>query len=679
MRRLPGRQTLGVWALLSVVMVSLAGPSVVSAQAVFDGFEASDLPAGFGHDTRAYQGYERLERGRLVAARETAEAILADDPDSFAGHFLLGAVLSRAEGNLPRALYHLKQARTLFEARYGAMPMPSAPWRWHAKIIEEMAFVAGSLGLHEQKIRYLLERDSLYEPAMPADRGWPLMRLRRYDEARRAAAEGLATGDPIQAAVAYTARCAIEAEEHRREQALAACQQAAQHARELGIQGPTVFTNAAEAALGMLRLDEAERLILEGSEHWSLGTVSNPWMDLTLLYLGQGRVGPGLDALRRMFAWRNRQPAFVDVQNRSEIDLTAVAFLLVAGEAERATQITGRVRDRPDRTGFTSSEQSQLAAAGAVLDSVAHRLRAAQLDEEASWQRFWPALKSRASALHHRLTAALSARRAASSMAQERMLEATVRPYLAGSVEMPEWLEPELIDILGPGLLEAVLARAREQETLPGAASYLDVFAAEIALDQGRAHAAMDRAALAGQGLPQAEVLLRARVAAVGARAALAAGDRGRALAFLDQALQLDPGMVRRFDLALPAVVVSSGGAMADHAASLLRGSPRLARARGEGYRVEVRGRDSGIGVSLLDVHRSVLARGEVRRRAGESDDRLARRLAAVFHRQAFAPRVDLTEADLRSLDGSATAAGGRSAERIKSVLENLTEDPSGH
>lgn len=501
------------------------------------------------------------------------------------------------------------------------------------------------------------------------------MRLRRYESARRVAYEGLSLGDKEQAAVAYTALCAIEAEEHLREEAHVACLKAAAHAREMGAGGPTVFTNASEAALGMLRLDEAEKLILEASEYEVPGTVSNPWMDLTLLYLGQGRVGPGLDALRRMFAWRNRQPAFVDVQNRSELDMTAAAFLLVAGEAERATEITARVLDRPDRTGFTSSEEEQLESAAAILDSVAHRLRAAQLDEQASWQPLWRGLATRFEATRHRLRANLSKRRAASAMAQERMLEATIRPYLAGSVEMPEWLEPELIDALGAGLVGSVVARSRERETLADAAGYFDVFAAEIALAQGRDRAAMDLAALAGQGLPQAEILLRARVAAVGARAALEAGDRQRALTFLDQALQLDPGILRRFDLALPATVAAGGGAVAERAASLLRRSPRITDKRGQGFRVEVAATDSGGRVALLDRNGSVLARGDVRRHAGEGDDDLARRLAAVFHEQAFAPRVDLTEADLRTLDGAPTAAGGRSAERIRTVLQDLTND----
>jgi hypothetical protein len=45
--------------------------------------------------------------------------------------------------------------------------------------------------------------------------------------------------------------------------------------------------------------------------------------------------------------------------------------------------------------------------------------------------------------------------------------------------------------------------------------------------------------------------------------------------------------------------------------------------------------------------------------------------LARAFHEQAFAPRVDLTQLDIRSLDGSNVVSGGDDA-RVRSVLDEL-------
>ncbi len=61
--------------------------------------------------------------------------------------------------------------------------------------------------------------------------------------------------------------------------------------------------------------------------------------------------------------------------------------------------------------------------------------------------------------------------------------------------------------------------------------------------------------------------------------------------------------------------------------------------------------------------------------RAGEDDDAIARRLARQFHEDSFAPRVNLTQSDIRSLDGSTTVAAGHSAEKVRDVL-NLVGVP---
>lgn len=630
-------------------------------------------PSGLGDDPRAIEAWVLARSGRLIKARELASDMLATQPGSYAAHFVLGVAMHYAEGDLPGALYHLKQARQSFEGIYSDDPSADAPWRWHAHVLAELAWVAGAMGRHEDKLAYLDDRDALYDPPWPAERGWPLMRLRRYDDARAAVEAGLATGDTTQTTIANTALCAIEAEQHKRVEANAACREAAAFAREIGPNGPTVFTNAAEAALGVLDFAAAERFSLEGTRQRSRATVSNPWMDLMVLYLGQGRIAQGLEALRNMFAWRDRQPAVVSVQNRSEIDMAAIAFLLTSGHAERAVSLTGRVLDRPDRTGFSSSEEEQMTAAAAAIDSVANRLRARQLDEQASWSGLRDGVWLNAQALRHRMRAWLSARRAAAAMADHRMLVATLRPYLAGSVELPEWLEPELVSMLGPGLVQAALEDAMREETLSDAAGYFDTFGAEIALRQNRPRAALDLVELAAIGLPESEMLLRARLWAIGARASLDTGQGNRALRYLDQALQIDPGAVRAFDLALPTVFATGDSAAAKRTIRLLRGSPRF-RAAKTGFRIDVTATAKAGEACLRDPRGAVVACGRVSERAGDHEGDLPRRLAAALHEKAFAPRIDLTQADLRTLDGAPTAAGGRSAERLRTVIDQVID-----
>ncbi|MCP4654706.1 MAG: hypothetical protein GY856_04710 [bacterium] len=435
--------------------------------------------------------------------------------------------------------------------------------------------------------------------------------------------------------------------------------------------GPTTLTNAAESALGVLRFDEAEKLILEGAERFVSGTVSNPWLDLMLLYLGEGRISEALDAMRRMFVWRNHQPAVVDEQNRAETDLASALFLVVAGHPVAAARITTRTLDRPDRTGYTSSESEQMEAASALVDRVAQGLAAELAAEEASYSGFWDAALARLESRRRRLRAWSSGRRAAALLADERILLATLRPYLAGAVEIPEWIAPELCSILGPGVVSAALGKARERETLAAASGYFQAWEAEIALRQGRARDALAASRRALAELPASELLLQARVAAIGAQAALEAGAGSEAIELFDRAYQLDPGVLRRLGAALPTSFEATPGPIAEAAVGFLRRSPRFERARG-GFRVRVEGIADAGTACLVGPRGTVLACAEAAPRAGEGTGDVARRPARELHAAAFAPRIDLTQADLRSLDGSPTAAGGRSRERLKTVLSEL-------
>ncbi len=640
-----------------------------AADALFDeGFaEMSD-------EELAWRAFDLLQHHRYTRARVLTEELLRRDAESTLGHLMLGMVLHRAEGNLPRGLYHAKRSRQLLEERYGEVPYDESMVLWHAMAITEMAEISGAMGRHEDKIRYILERDTLYEPRRPAQLGWPLMRLRRYREARMAVEQALALGEEGQIAAARTALCAIEAEQQRREASWQACREAAVHERLDPQGGPTPFTNAAESALGVLRFDDAEELIVEATKRFQIGTVSNPWLDLTHLYLAEGRISEALDSVRRMFRWRRRQPAYIDEQNQAETELTSAIFLLVAGRGVEASRITARILDRPDRTGYTSSESEQMEAGNALVDSVAQRLAAELAAERASWSSFWDGARARLEARQRRLRAWSSGRRAASLLAGRRILLATLRPYLAGSMESPEWLEPELVSYLGPGVVAAALGEARARETLPDAEGFFIVYEAEVARVKGdwrRVLALVDRAL---QALPGSEVLLRARLSAIGAQAAEASGQTQRALEHLDQVMQLDPGAIRRLGLALPVAFEAADGGLARETVTYLRKSPRFDEAGRGRFKVQVEGTGGAGRACLIGPQgtRFNCATVDVQRAGEAGDEDMARRLAREFHAKVFAPRIDLTQADLRSLDGSPTAGGGRASERLRSVLSDL-------
>jgi hypothetical protein len=642
------------------------GPAVVVlavllAASVLEAEETPPGRRGFGSDSRAIAALGLLESGKLIGVREAAEAILRDNPRSFEGHYLLARALHTGEGNLALALHHARLARSLFEGKHGRRPSREDPWLWYGSILDELASVSGEMDQFSDQLEYLRAYDDVF-PARPALRGWPLMRLRRYPEARRAVEAGLKSDEPYQMAAAHTALCAIESELQRREPAYEACKAAAEFDRKSSDHYPASYTNAASAALALLRMDEAEALILEGSRHFVSGSASNPWLHLMNLYVSQGRTAEALDALRRMVSWRASQPAYMDEQTWAESELSTAQFLLLAGRGEQAARTAGRVLDRPDRTGLTSSDAAQADVSAALVDRQAALLAAERKAEEASyspWKK-WPGLRAQELAL--RLRAWTSGRRAASATT-ERMLVASLRPYLAGGASFD-------VPSLGPGVVAAALETARREEDLKAAMPFLDAAAVEVAHAQRRyAEAVRIARSTLDQGLPAGEKLLRARVATLAADAAYASGNSQGAMELFDEAYQLHSGTLRLLGIALPAVISSSSDPVAREAARLLGKSPRLRPGRG-GFTVSVERTRACLG----GPSGQVLACSSVKPRPAEPADDLARRLVAEFHEDAFAPNLDLTQADLRSLDGSTTAGGARGARRLRGVLDSLTQ-----
>ncbi len=673
-------RALAAAAIAAAWTVAAAAPGPAAGEAIPDadpapealddlfGVLADPIP-GFGADAEALRALAALQDGRPVEARELAEARLAADPRDYPAHCVLAAIQGHIEGNLARSLHHYERCRTLFEERH-ERPDESEPWIWHRMALEGLVQVATDMRRYDEALDHIdaWERDYGGERRYP--RGWVLANMGRLAEARALAQAVLdSEEDPQQRATAFQILCVAAAEVRDTEGSYAACKRAAELTDSDA--DPVHLTNAAEAAEGVLRMDEAERWLVEATGRDLPGSLAAPWGELAHLYLYEGRLSEAVEAAREARAASRRRRAYENAQTRAWHDLVTASVLLVAGHADEAARLTARAATQPDRLGRVSSDSGEVGAAVALLDGLASRTAAAERLERASWSSFRPALSALGEALWLRVRAWLSERRAVSLYADASVLSSRLQPHAPGFIELAEWIELELPAVVGPGVLAAALAEARARGLVDDAHGYAQAYEAEIARLRGRDAAALAAAEAALARLPAWEALLRARVAATGAAAALAGGDEARALALFDVVFQLDPGTLRRMELALPARIDSSPDAVAAATARLLRRSPRL-RESPRGFRVEVSASGGGARACLAGAAGVVLGCAEVEPEQGEAPLATARRLAAAFHRRVFAPRIDLSQADLRALDGSTTVAAEHSRERLGIVLRDV-------
>ncbi len=642
------------------VLEEITGPDIDIGRMSADPCDFMELtPAPGRPGTREeLHAHCEVEMDRYVDAREEAEAILAAHPDSYAARFVLAKVLHRGDANHPRALFEMRQALDTYVRRYGADPRPGLPWRWHSDMLVEMILIESDLEHYEAQLALIEDYNRLYSPRMVAERAWPLMKLRRFDEARSAAEMARGTGDGWQVELALNALCAVEFEAGDEARSYEACRAAMLlHGGSPSSQSAVDFTNFAEAARSLFRLDEAEATLLTATEA-QVSWYGNPYLEIAELYTREGRFIEALAMLREVHPYRMRRPVHVREADRNETRRALSAFYIAVGRSEDALAITRAARLNPDRRGHNSRDPMQDLALTALLDSAALRLHAAWTETDASGASFLEQLGLRAQALWWRALAWGASREAARAIADDTRLVGIFQIGRARSAVLPPWLVGDLVQVLGGGVSSEAIRRCRLEDPRPGSSAYYDAFEAEAALESGDTARAYELARSAVTSLPPAEALLSARASAISAEAARAEGYPSRALQAYDETFQVDPGLFVRMDLAVPVRVRSSGGGVADAIRDIVSSSPRFSIGD---IGLEVRATSDGVSgeVCLTSSTGAELGCERAEREGEESEDDFALRLARAFQRTVFSPRISLSAMDASSLDGANTSMRG--------------------
>jgi tetratricopeptide (TPR) repeat protein len=636
--------------LVACAWLLAAAPSVdVRAQGMI---ELADAPPGLEATPEELDAFWSVMSERLIHARELATKILRKNPKSFVAHYVMGEVEHDAEANFPRAVFHLEKARELFEQKYTGAPGPQAPWRWHTRIMLSLAFAYGEIERHDKKLTLLARYNELYDPDRIAERAWPLMKQRKFTEARRAAEAGLGTEDPRQKEIALNSLCAIEFEAGNDDASYVACKRAMDNAKSLGVDlDPADLMNFAEASRSVFKLDEAERIDREATEA-TIAWYGNPWSELAELYIREGRFSEALGALREIPKYRAARPPHVRESDRNENRRALSAFFLLLGRPDDALRITSKAVVAPDRRGHNSRDPAQDRSVSALLDRAAHRLKAERTLERAVSEPWYARIAATVSALYEQVQGWASGRHAVRAVADGDRLPGSFQIGTARAAVMPPWVAGDLVHAAGPGVSRSAIRRARTQDKRQAARAYYDAFEGEAAWLAGDSGSAEKLLARASQTLPQAEALLRARVLVALAKVREDRGATTQALGDFERAMQIDPSVLRRLSVTVPVRIRGASDGMGEVFADMVERSPRF-DVGDFGLEVHVRGDRAGGEACLVGISGAQLACGRAEGRANESVEQIAKKLVADFHEKAFAARVDLSQADANSLDGS--------------------------
>ncbi|MBU6160947.1 MAG: hypothetical protein KGO50_07475, partial [Myxococcales bacterium] len=429
--------------------------------------------------------------------------------------------------------------------------------------------------------------------------------------------------------------------------------------------------NAGLAALAALQPAEAESLARQGTTRLAY-TPANPWRLLTRLYLAQGRSNDAATALTEMDRWRRRQPPYLRDQARAETEAVYAQVMLVAGRTEQALTAITRSIDRPDRRGLTSSQAEQAVGGYAVTRLAAQR---AHEERQAEIAAAW-GLSGNAPplvALRNQAQRLADMERVRASLSTERLVE-TIRPYSPRGLDIPVWMTGDLVGILGAGVVDVAIIRARRDEELgEQAAPWLDAMEFEVEVHRRNLERAQVLAERVLQGLPAGEVLLRARTAALLGRLVLDRGEASQGVALLATAMELDPGVVRRLGIALPTNIEAQGDGHAQTVAERLENSPRF-QASGVGFGVNVSAEAGRIQICLNPPTGGNGTCSVTTQAAEEAVDDFLVRAVDDFHVRAFAMPLQLDTVSLSTLDGRTSASSAAAREQLENVLDAAME-----
>jgi tetratricopeptide (TPR) repeat protein len=618
------------------------------------------LPLCFGlsgiSELRALAVCEALNLNQTVKARELSEQWLRAEPNSPAAQFSLAEVLFSVEGNMPRALFHLNRAEELTNYQFVGDALQSGQMEWHYLTLSQLSYVHQLMGNQISSLEYLDKLNTIYGQEVESFRGWPLIKLKQYDAARASANSVLQSSDnQRERSRAWNTLCAVELASLQPLESMTACNRSISEDED--IENPandydTVYlSNASEVSLSLLQIDQAEKYLDRATRFLNPQSVADPWIYKLYLTLNQSRFDEARDSLDRMLIWRESQDPIVSVMNRAEHFLVSASFLLIAGYAEDSIKLTTTALNQPDRNGSYSADAAQKDSFAALLNMMANQTEfQIQLENNAS-NNFLDSIFTRLNLTSLQLDSWRAARRAAALFADFEVLQNRLRPYSPLDVHIPEWIEPEIISLIGTGVMSNILEQAYENGAFQLNTGYYNSYKTEIAALEGKNLEVLSHGESALQLLPQEEGLLRARIAARMASAARAQGNYEEALIYYETTLKQDPSIIRRLAEDLPVLIISDGSDFSNLIKNYISRSPRFT-ADENGLVLEISSTPD-FSICLKSRNGNIISCYNAAAVNNQDSKSNARQLTRLFHSNTFGLGFDISKAQRSVLLGS--------------------------
>ncbi|MBF0239698.1 MAG: tetratricopeptide repeat protein, partial [SAR324 cluster bacterium] len=527
--------------------------------------------SGYGQTEQENQAYAHYQEQQYLTALRLANEVLQTKPDSMIGHYVKGGVYLNEMAILSKAIFHLKQADEIFTS--GRHGYEERPWNIHLKVLRAYQEAAREQEDFELQFKLLERYNELYEPEIYIEKAWPLMKLGKVSESYQLTQRGLASNSSYEQRAAWNLLCSLDSYQGLREKAFQTCEHAVEVLRKDDNMSAILLYNTGLAAIQKLDFPKALDWFRQSIENKYVSFFG--YLGRLQLYTSAGRLFEAARDLRQMFFHFQSFKGIDREQNRARANSVLAQFLLALGDSENGLHRIREALDFPDRLSGGSYLNEEIRGSYLLIKLALWNLAQEQEQERQStlaWtQRTWFQVKQTIPDPVIWLD-----RMALRNMSGHgHLLLNTLRIHLdVGMAFALVWSVGDLMDHLGTGVLLTTLYQIRRLETYAPMKAYYDGLEAEIRWKQGNSPKAFELAEASFSQLPEAEHLFRARIAAIGAATA---PTFSRSLSWYQKAMTLDPGIMRRLKLRLPARLHNkSDHPLAKTLAKMLEPSPRF-------------------------------------------------------------------------------------------------------
>lgn len=598
------------------------------------------------------QAVHNVWSDRFIDARQQAEDILHRNPQSIPALYTLASVEAYGQSNLPYALFLARKLRHRLEAIGNDNRHDDDAREWYLNAVILESDILKLMDRREEELRCITLLEQLYGP-LPWMRIWPLIKLERFDEARKYI--NLAKDDGRCPTRALNGLAALEDRMGRRKESYEAGLALTRHRPDDSL----MWHNFALSAWNSFRYDEAERAFRRAAD---MNSLYSPWLDLAILYTQEARIPEAFDALKKANQGHAEKEARYRDQEAAMFDIARAQWLLVTGHTAEAEQFARRAARTPDRAGLTSIAEEDLDFSNGIIYWTALTARLQERLEDEADTAGSASVDADTQLRQIKWERWRTERELASQLTGERLLN-LVRPNVPGGAGFetgtPAWLRHGIAQIVAPGVLLEAVRQAREIEDVPDASAYLDGIAAEAHLRRNAPEEARRLAKQALDGLQvEGEKLLRCRIRTIAGEACRRLGDMDAALGHWDTVLRTFPQCFRLIGVSLPVAIETDNSDEAEALHSSLLASPRF-HADASGFRVRLSTSGNGIRFEFDRAHAAHHLQQTTPltadQDAGNHED-IETTAHRSFHEELMQPFVDFSQTDLDSLNGSPSA-----------------------